>query len=79
VALTPLLDLGCAANVVEGDALVFIVEEQRKFAGVDELLDRVLVLLAVDALGHQPLVLIHHQGVVAVALRKAKGNLRSNR
>ena len=58
------------AVVVEGDALIFIKEEDDQFAGVDDLLDLVLALLVVDGLGHQPGALIHDQGVV-VALRGA--------
>lgn len=39
------------AVVVEGDALIFIKEEDDQFAGVDDLLDLVLALLVVDGLG----------------------------
>ena len=42
------------AVVVEGDALIFIEEEDDQFAdsgGVDDLLDLVLALLVVDGLG----------------------------
>ena len=55
------------AVVVEGDALIFIEEEDDQFAdsgGVDDLLDLVLALLVVDGLGHQPVALIHVQRVV---------------
>lgn len=62
--LAPFLDLGGAADVVEGDALIFIEEEHRQLAGVDDLLDLVLALLVVDGLGHQPVAFVHDQGVV---------------